>query len=437
MKTRKMKDSGVEWLGSVPEGWKVLRMKCCLRNISEKGHPDAEVLSLYRDLGVVPKSSRDDNHNVTGEDTTQYKFVRIGDLVINKMKAWQGSLAVSGYTGIVSPAYYVCRFNGLPIERGYAHYLMRNRRHAQEFERLSTGMRVGQWDLGIDDFMRVPLVYPPLPEQRAIAAYLDKRCAKIDAMVADAKKLIEEYKAWKASLIFEAVTGKVDVKSGKLRAKGELRDSGVEWIGQVPEGWKIQRFKFVVSKLRKGSGITKEEVFEDGDVPCVRYGEIYSKYAYSFDECYSRTRIELQAERVDVNKGDILFACTGELVEEIGKNIVYLGSSPCVAGGDIMVASHNQNSVFLNYYLNCHSSQYQKSRNKAKLKVVHVKTSDIENLIVLLPLLPEQRAIAEYLDRKCAAIDRVVAEKERLIGDLEAYKKSLIFECVTGKREVA
>ena len=102
-----------------------------------------------------------------------------------------------------------------------------------------------------------------------------------------------------------------------------------------------------------------------------------------------------------------------------------------------MVASHNQNSVFLNYYLNCHSSQYQKSRNKAKLKVVHVKTSDIENLIVLLPLLPEQRAIAEYLDRKCAAIDRMMAEKERLIGDLEAYKKSLIFECVTGKREVA
>ena len=216
-----------------------------------------------------------------------------------------------------------------------------------------------------------------------------------------------------------------------------MRDSGVEWIGAVPEGWKIKRFKYIATSLRKGSGITKEEVFEDGDLPCVRYGEIYSRYGFTVDDCISKTKKESLQDLVWVSCGDILFSCTGELVEEIGKNILYAGNVPCVAGGDIMVASHDQNPAFLNYYLGCHSTQFQKSRNKTKLKVVHVKTSDIANLLVLLPPLPEQRAIAAYLDRKCAAIDRVVTEKEGLIADLEQYKKSLLFECVTGKREVA
>lgn len=98
-----MKDSGIEWVGEIPKVWKVTRMKTILQNVSEKNHPDSTVLSLYRDLGVVPKNSRDDNHNVTSEDTSNYKFVRCGDLVINKMKAWQGSLAVSEFEGIVSP----------------------------------------------------------------------------------------------------------------------------------------------------------------------------------------------------------------------------------------------------------------------------------------------------------------------------------------------
>ena len=432
MKTRKMKDSGVEWLGSVPEGWKIDRIGSFYthRNekVSDKDYPPLSVTMK----GIVPQLET----AAKTDDGDNRKLVRKGDFAINSRSDRRGSCGISAYEGSVSLINTILAPRG-DMSPEYYNWLFHTAAFADEFYKWGHGIVDDLWTTRWTEMKRIAIVHPSLHEQRAIAAYLDKRCAKIDAMVADAKKLIEEYKQWKASIIFEAVTGKVDVKSGKLRAKGELRDSGVEWIGQVPEGWKIQRFKFVVSKLRKGSGITKEEVFEDGDVPCVRYGEIYSKYAYSFDECYSRTRIELQAERVDVNKGDILFACTGELVEEIGKNIVYLGSSPCVAGGDIMVASHNQNSVFLNYYLNCHSSQYQKSRNKAKLKVVHVKTSDIENLIVLLPLLPEQRAIAAYLDRKCAAIDRVVAEKEGLIADLERYKKSLIFECVTGKREVA
>lgn len=213
----------------------------------------------------------------------------------------------------------------------------------------------------------------------------------------------------------------------------KMRQSGVDWIGEIPEGWQINRLKHIVTSLRKGNGITKEEVFADGDLPCIRYGEIYSKYGFSVDCCASRTRRSLMPDPVFVSSGDILFACTGELVEEIGKNVLYKGTEPCVAGGDIMVATHDQNPSFLNYYLNCRSSQFQKSRNKAKLKVVHIKTSDIENLIVLLPTLQEQERIANYLDDQCSVIESAVVQTKATIDDYKTLKKTLVFEAVTGK----
>lgn len=207
-----MKDSGIEWIGEIPAHWNITRMKSILKNITVKNHPYAEVLSLYRDYGVLPKNSRDDNHNVTSEDTTQYKYVEVGDLVINKMKAWQGSLAVSGYEGIVSPAYYVCKFRSEEVDKNYIHFLLRCSAYAQEFERLSTGMRIGQWDLGISDFMRVPTLLPPLSEQSAIAPYLDTQCAKIDKLISEKQSLIDDLESYKKSLIYEVVTGKRSVR---------------------------------------------------------------------------------------------------------------------------------------------------------------------------------------------------------------------------------
>ena len=239
-----MRDSGIEWVEKIPKEWKVTRMKTILQNVSEKNHPDATVLSLYRDLGVVPKNSRDDNHNITSEDTSNYKFVRCGDLVINKMKAWQGSLAVSEFEGIVSPAYYVCKFISNSTDKKYLHYLLRCRPYAQEFERLSTGMRVGQWDLGIDDFLRIPVICPSISEQSAIAAYLDSQCAKIDEIIAEAKASIEDYKQWKASIIYEAVTKGLDPKA-------EMKDSGIEWIGEIPAHWTTIANKYVMRKKKR------------------------------------------------------------------------------------------------------------------------------------------------------------------------------------------
>ena len=202
---RKMKDSGIEWIGEIPEGWEVSQLKYATRWKSEKGCPDAPVLSLYRDFGVVPKDSRDDNHNVTSLDTSNYKVVDIGDLVINKMKAWQGSMAVSDYRGIVSPAYHVCSITSNKVNKRYLHHLLRNPAYLPEYARLSTGMRIGQWDLGFDDFKNIPFLIPPLDEQAKIADYLDNGCASLDAMLSKTRSSIEEYKKLKQAVITQAI----------------------------------------------------------------------------------------------------------------------------------------------------------------------------------------------------------------------------------------
>ena len=145
--SREMKNSGIPWIGEIPAGWQVCFIKQVMRNKSIKGFPDEQVLSLYREHGVVPTDSRDDNHNVTSEDTSGYKLVDIGDFVINKMKAWQGSMAVSDYRGIISPAYYICYFTNEDINKRYIHYLLRNESYKDEYS--------SSWPLGTHSLVRV------------------------------------------------------------------------------------------------------------------------------------------------------------------------------------------------------------------------------------------------------------------------------------------
>lgn len=212
LKSTDLKDSGIKWLGMIPKHWDVVLVKNILRWKSVKGCGEKEVLSLYREYGVIPKSSRDDNHNVTSDNTDDYKLVEKGDFVINKMKAWQGSMGVSLYEGIISPAYYVCSFINEKVYKPYFHYLMRDSSYFPEYKRLSGGIRVGQWDLGYDKFKSLPALLPPtLTEQRAIADWLDAKCADIDATIALKEQKQEKLKAYKKTIIFEYVTGKKQV----------------------------------------------------------------------------------------------------------------------------------------------------------------------------------------------------------------------------------
>ncbi len=206
-----MKDSGAGWMPLIPLHWKADKLKFHLRQRGIKNQIDKQVLSLYREYGIVPKDSRDDNHNVTSEDVSDYRYVRVGDFVVNKMKAWQGSVAVSNYEGIVSPAYFVYEFSDDLINKRYFHYLMRNKTYATEFRRLSGGIREGQWDLPSEALNNTIILLPPLVEQQEIADYLDNKCAEIEQIIEDKKSQIETLDGYKKSLIYEYVTGKKEV----------------------------------------------------------------------------------------------------------------------------------------------------------------------------------------------------------------------------------
>ena len=205
-----MKDSGIEWIGMIPKHWNVDKIKYHLKRNEPKNPGNVEVLSVYREYGVIPKSSRDDNHNITSEDTSKYKYVKKDDLVINKMKAWQGSMGVSEYEGIVSPAYFIYNFTDNYFDKKYFHFLIRNC-YKDEFRRISGGIREGQWDLSADLFAKELVLIPPIKEQIKIVEFLNTKCAEIDGAIEDKKKQLETLEQYKKSLIYEYVTGKKEV----------------------------------------------------------------------------------------------------------------------------------------------------------------------------------------------------------------------------------
>lgn len=206
-----MKSSGAQWMPVIPKHWETAKFKFHLQVDENKGFPNLEVLSLYREYGVIPKNSRDDNHNVTSEDTSSYKHVVNGNFVVNKMKAWQGSVAVSEYEGIISPAYYVYKFTSQVFNPRFFHYMIRNRSYAPEFRRLSGGIREGQWDLSRYSLENILILIPPIKEQNEIVKFLDEKCNLIDSLILEKERIIKELEEYKKSLIFEYVTGKKEV----------------------------------------------------------------------------------------------------------------------------------------------------------------------------------------------------------------------------------
>ena len=403
----KYKDSGIAWIGEIPEHWEVCSIKQIMKNKSIKGFPNETVLSLYRDFGIIPKDSRDDNHNVTSEDTSNYKLVENGDFVINKMKAWQGSMAISDFKGIISPAYYICKIFSPKVVRKYIHYLLRDESYKAEYMRLSTGMRIGQWDLNIDDFLQINTILPLLSEQQSIATYLDQKCGEIDELITLQEEMITKLQSYKQSVITEDVTKGLDKNV-------PLKDSGIEWIGEIPEHWKIVCLKRL-SKISTGNQDTQDST-PDGKYPFfVRSPKVERSNRYTFEG----PSILMAGDGVGAGKvfhlADNKFACHQRVycINQFSKI----------------------NRIFLFYYLSSLFYNIIDSAN-SKSTVDSVRLPMIAEFPVCIPLDLEQQSIADYLDQKCSEIDELISIKQQKIEKLKDYKKSLIFECVTGKRKV-
>lgn len=425
---RPMKDSGVQWIGSIPSEWTIERNKNLFRCSKEiVGTESANIQLLSLTTRGVKKKSIDDVGGKIPESYDTYQIVSENNLIMCLFDLDCSAVfsGLSPYNGMISPAYKVLSCTSIASPSFYNYWFMYVA-DGRKFNHYAKNLR---FTLNYDEFATLPAICPSVKEQQRIANFLDDKCAAIDDVVTKTQESIEEYKKLKQAMITEAVTKGV-------RGKRPMKDSCIEWIGQIPENWIVKRFRYIANSFEKGIGITKDEVFVDGDTPCVRYGEIYSKYNQSFLECFSKTKKDVLPNLQYFSNGDILFTCTGELIEEIGKSVVYLGKERCLAGGDIIVVKHHQNPSFLNYALNSSYLQTQKSCGKTKLKVVHISAQELKDLVVFLPSLNEQKEIADYLDKKCAAIDSLIEKKQQFIEELTAYKKSLIYEYVTGKKEV-
>ena len=431
IKETKMKNSGIEWIGEIPDDWESIRLKYIYSTTKAKLPKQ-----FYDDKNLTPYLSMD---FIRDSINTEPVYAKDGDYCSEEdiLILWDGSNAgeivfnhPAGYAPSTTAILKKLSTQSLPVyDKFYLKAL------EDDLRRNTNGMGIPHVN---GSYLNNSLfLLPPKSTQQRIASYLDKKCSKIEETIQNQQQVIEKLKAYKQSLITEAVTGKVKIENGKACGEYEsYKDSGVEWIGKIPSEWEVKKLKYIADSFSKGSGITKEEIVINGDTPCVRYGELYTKYDYHFTECQTRTNLGIIETPKYFSHGDVLFTCTGELVEEIGKSIAYLGNEKCLAGGDIIVLKHSQDPMFMGFALDSKYVQGQKSFGKTKLKVVHISSGEIARLLIVLPPKEEQKEIADYLDKKCTAIDTVIEQKQSLIEKLTEYKKSLIYECVTGKKEI-
>ena len=422
------KDSGIEWIGEIPKGWNVSKIGYHLKWFSKKNEPDKEVLSVYRELGVVKKNERDDNHNRTPLDLTQYKYVRPGDLVINKMKAWQGSVGVSDFEGIVSPAYFVYEFTSKMINKKYLHHLLRGC-YKDEMMRLSDGIRVGQWDLSSYKFERMPIILPPLHEQQRIADFLDTKCSILDRTIDAVSRQIEDLEKYKKALITKTVTKGI-CKKGETERK--MKDSGIEWIGEVPEEWNVKPFK-ALAGMKGSSEYTARDIVDEGEGAILLSPSNIndnklnlSKRTYISQKKYDKSTTKIQ-------RGDLLFTKTAS----VGKCVIYDSDEPAMPNPQLVVLKNIKCLPKFLYYSMVSDVMQAPAKMYVYGSVIPtISQLNLRRIKIPVPSPEEQQQIADYLDEKCKNIDNRVQKRRQQLEWLKEYKKSLIFDYVTGKKRV-
>lgn len=424
----KYKDSGIQWIGEVPEHWKNVPVSALFREFSDKGHPDFNVLSVYREYGVIEKDSRDDNHNVTSENTEGYKAVDIGDFVINKMKAWQGSMGVSDFKGIVSPAYITCRFRTTEHNRKFIHHLLRSQSYINHYNRLSDGVRVGQWDMHFEDFKRLRVFLPTRDEQDRIVSFIDSSLAEIDKAIAQQQRMIDLLNERKQIIIQNAVTKGLDPNA-------PMKDSGVRWIGLCPADWEVVSMKrvaqIVLGKMLQD--VPKQHTDSLEAYFCAKDIHFSGIDTSDLKKMYFSPEEKTQLE---IKKGDLLIVEGGAagsaalMTEDISS--VYIQNSV------FRVRSRGKLSMsFLRYFMfHLVKAGYIDSVcNKATLP--HYTKEKVGSTPVCVPSESEQSAIIEYLDEECGRINIEIKKRESIITSLRERKRIIINDVVTGKIKVS
>lgn len=421
---RKMKDSGIPWIGNIPEHWEASKIGQLYDNryvrVSDK---DFEPLSVTMQ-GILPQLET----AAKTDDGDNRKLVRKGDFAINSRSDRRGSCGISPQDGSVSLINLILAPR-TSMNADYYNWLFHTTLFADEFYSWGHGIVADLWTTRWQEMKNIAIPVPPLAEQERIASYLDAKCGEIDELIEVEQQMISDLESYRQAVITEAVTH-------GLNPDVPVKETTSFWLPKIPAHWELHYLRGISKGFRKGNGITKEDLIPDGNIACVRYGDLYTKYNHHISDIHCRTNVSKIQNPVYAAYGDIYFTCSGEDVDAIGKSAAYLSDEDCLIGGDLIIMKHSQNPKFLGYSLDSIISQKQKSYGKSKLKVVHTSVKDLKNVAVAIPPLSEQKKIAEYLDTKCSEIDELIKVKQEKIETLKQYRQSLIFEAVTGKTPI-
>ena len=405
-----MKPSGIEWIGDIPDDWEVRRGKYTLDLLMRPIRDNDEIITCFRDGQVTRRSNRREDGFTFADKEIGYQGILKGDLVIHGMDGFAGAIGISDSDGKGSPVLNVCRpKNG--SDTRYINYYLRTLALQNVFIALSTGIRERSCDLRWKKIAELLFTIPPLKTQQKIADYLDEKCGEIDATIAKQKESIEKLKAYKQSLISETVTKGLDKSA-------PLKPSGIDYLGDIPSHWEIKKLKFLVSlidnKTKDGHSISLENI-ESGTGKLIETENTYDGEGISFKE------------------NDLLF---GKLRPYLAK--VYLSALKGRALGDFYVMRANKciNPNFLKFVLL--SDWFIKIVDSSTYgtKMPRASWDFTGGMRIPLPPISEQDCISSYLETKCSEVDTFISEKQNIIQKLDAYKKSLIFEYVTGKQKI-
>ena len=477
------KDSGIEWLGEIPEHWEVVPIRCCFNESNIRcNESDYPLLSVTIVNGVIYQNDIANKKDISNDDKSSYKIVPLNAVAYNKMRMWQGAVGVNMLgKGIVSPAYIVAIPNK-QITSIYSFYLLRAKSMINEFEKNSYGLCLDMNNLRYEDFRNIKIPLPPLEEQKAIAKFLDSKCKQIESFVDKKQRLIALLNEKKQALINECVTKglsaichckaltrhskdspschsedlaeestllchserseeskNVESQDTESRCfanaqhdRTEYKDSGIEHLGKIPSHWEVRRLA-TFGKFSKGGNISRQDLVENGE-QALLYGDIYMNYEISTSFLDSKISENTSLGATPKYRGDILFAGSGETKEDIGKNIVYLGNDRAFVGGDVIIFRQKENNaLFLSYALNTKYAKFYKGIESKGEIIVHIYASNLKDIKIPLPPIEEQKQIAEFLDSEISKIDSIIGKIKKQIELIKEYKNFLINQAVCGK----
>lgn len=432
---RGMKDSNYSWLGVIPQEQEIKRVKYVFDRKNEKAKQEKpSILSLARSGVKIRDISN--NEGQIAESYYNYNPVEIDDLLINPMDLYSGAnCSISHVEGVISPAYINLRTK-VGYNPRYYDYYFKIQYWSMAFFSHGKGVSFeNRWTLNTETLMNYPVICPPHDVQIKIANYLDDKCKKINKMIAKEQEEIEKVQEYKQSIITETVTkGIYDTE--------KYKKSEIEWIKEIPEKWKVRKLKYLF-KFVKGLPITKDDLKESG-VPVISYGQIHSKLNDGVnirpeliryvDKNYIKTNMNSL-----VKENDFIFADTSEDLEGCG-NCVFIDDDYdyLFAGYHTIIFDNKskENNKYFAYLFKTNLWRSQIRLRVSGIKLFSITQKILKEITLIIPTRNEQEKIIELLDARCSKIEILINDKKNIIEKLQEYKKSLIYECVTGKKEI-